>query len=168
MELAWQEALQNFVIAPGPAPAGAPAVGGVGGSLENPTPHSFQSGIGVISGWVCEAETVEVEFNDDPTQRVAAAYGTERRDTVGVCGDVDNGFGLLFNWNLLGAGRQTVRVYVDGAAWGVVPVQVSTLGEEFVRGAAGACVVADFPAPGEQVVVEWQETLQNFVVRAGE
>ena len=80
--------------------------------LENPRPGSRQSGIGLLSGWVCDAEVVELEING--TQRVAAAYGTDRADTAEtedgeeLCGDTDNGFGLLFNWNLLGDGVQTV------------------------------------------------------------
>ena len=37
--------------------------GPVVGFLENPAPQSFQSGIGVISGWVCEADEIIVEIN---------------------------------------------------------------------------------------------------------
>ena len=50
------------------------------GYLENPGADSFQSGIGVISGWVCEAETVEIEIETEQgeVQRQPAAYGTER------------------------------------------------------------------------------------------
>ena len=33
------------------------------GDLENPGAASFQSGLGLISGWVCEAEAVEIELN---------------------------------------------------------------------------------------------------------
>ena len=51
------------------------------GYLENPGPHSFQSGIGVISGWVCAAEEVEIVLNGEPQE---AAYGTERLDTEAV------------------------------------------------------------------------------------
>ena len=40
-----------------------------------------------------------IEINGQPYE---ATYGTERLDTVPVCGDTDNGFGLLFNWNNLG------------------------------------------------------------------
>ena len=32
-------------------------------SLENPAPGSIKSGVGVISGWVCEADELEVSFN---------------------------------------------------------------------------------------------------------
>ena len=49
------------------------------GYLENPGPDSFQSGIGVLSGWVCAADTVEIELNGAVQ---TAAYGTERVDTA--------------------------------------------------------------------------------------
>ena len=69
--------------------------------LENPSSASFQSGIGVISGWACNAQAIVIELNGRPMQ---AAYGTVRDDTLDVCGDTDNGFSLLWNWNNLGAG----------------------------------------------------------------
>ena len=43
-------------------------------------------------------------------------------------------------------------------------VRVTTLGEEFVRGAVGECVAADFPHPGVAVTLTWQESSQNFVI----
>ena len=96
-----------------------------------------------------------------------AAYGTERLDTEGVCGDTDNGFGLLFNWNRLGDGVHRVIARVDEVELGRATVTVTTLGQEFLRGAAGTCEVADFPGVGETVLLEWQQTSQNFVI-AGE
>ena len=80
------------------------------GVFESPMPNSFQSGLGVISGWVCAADTVEIEINGATH---IAAYGTDRADTEERCGDTDNGFGLLFNWNLLGDGEHTVRALAD-------------------------------------------------------
>ena len=35
----------------------------VTGFLENPGSNSFQSGISVISGWVCEADAVVIALN---------------------------------------------------------------------------------------------------------
>ena len=158
----------------------------VGGYLENPSPASFQSGLGLISGWVCDAEgvTIEIEKADGEVVEVAAAYGTERADTAGVCGDTANGFGVLVNWNLLDDGAHVVRVLVDGVALGVqvvpgvgvvpavvdgieigrAPVTVTTLGAEFVKGLQGSLLVADFPRAGEQVRLVWQESQQNFVL----
>ena len=126
-------------------------------------PNSFQSGIGVISGWVCTADTVEIELNGAVQ---AAAYGTERLDTQGACGDTDNGFGVLFNWNLLGDGEHEVVASADGTELSRTTVRVTTLGEEFVRDAVGECTVADFPHPGETVTLTWQESSQNFVITA--
>ena len=161
--LVWQQTSQNFVLADGLAPAGPHQTGQAGvGYLENPGLNAFQSGIGLISGWVCDAETVEVELGH--LGRQGAAYGTERLDTEAVCGDTDNGFGLLFNWNRLGDGEHEVIAYVDGVALGWTTVRVTTLGAEFVRGVEGECVVEDFPMLDETVTLRWQQNSQNFVM----
>ena len=162
--LRWQEAQQNFVIT-----AGGPARrGGTSGRpprvLESPPPGSFQSGIGIISGWVCDARRIEVTFDGGPP--VEAAYGTSRGDTQGACGDTNNGFGLPFNWNLLGDGTHTVRVLADGVEFARVTVTVTTLGAEFVQGARGEATVPAFPEVGTAVVLRWQEAQQNFVIAA--
>ena len=166
VRLVWQQASQNFVLAPleralppasPPSPAGGPT-----GVLENPRPASFQSGLGLVSGWVCEAEVVAVEINGGA--RIAAAYGTARADTAPVCGDADTGFGLLFNWNLLGDGTHTVVALADGEEFGRATFTVTTLGVEFLQGVRGETVVADFPAPGEAVRLIWQPATQNFVL----
>ena len=164
VRLAWQQNSQNFVIAEGSPPVGGNTgrTAAVEGVLENPGPNSFQSGVGVLSGWVCDADTVEIALGDFAPQ--LAAYGTERLDTAGVCGDTDNGFGLLFNWNRLGDGEHEVVAYVDEAELGRAVVRVTTLGAEFVRGVEGECVVEDFPLEGQTVLLEWQQNSQNFVI----
>ena len=160
--LAWQQTQQNFVIVDGAMPSGATRTGRAGvGYLENPGPNSFQSGIGVISGWVCEGEEVVIELNGAGQP---AAYGTERLDTLEACGDTANGFGLLFNWNLLGEGEHEVVAFVDGEELGRATVRVTTLGAEFVRDVEGECTVEDFPMLGETVTLEWQQNSQNFVI----
>ena len=136
----------------------------VQGYLENPGADSFQSGVGILSGWVCEAAVVEIELNGMPQE---AAYGTERLDTAGVCGDTDNGFGLLFNWNLLSDGEHEVVALVDGVELGRATVTVTTLGAEFLRDVTGTCEAEDFPAMGRTVTLEWQQTSQNFVIAGG-
>ena len=161
--LAWQQTQQNFVIAEGAAPAGTTNRAGTPGVgyLENPGPNSFQSGIGVLSGWACEGEEVVIELNGQPQP---AAYGTERLDTLAACGDTANGFGLLFNWNLLGEGEHEVVAFVDGEELGRATVRVTTLGVEFLRDVEGECTVEDFPMLGETVTLEWQQNSQNFVI----
>ena len=162
--LEWQQNSQNFVIAGGNPPAGATTgrTSGLTGFLENPGHNSFQSGVRVLSGWVCDADTVELAIGT--AGRQVAAYGTERLDTAGVCGDTDNGFGLLFNWNLLGEGEHAVVAFVDNIELGRATVQVTTLGQEFLRGAEGECMADDFPRLGQSVLLEWQQNSQNFVI----
>ena len=166
--LVWQQNSQNFVIAGGSPPAGATTgrTSGLTGFLENPGHNSFQSGVRVLSGWVCEGDTVELAIGT--AGRQVAAYGTERVDTLGVCGDTDNGFGLLFNWNLLEEGEHEVVAFVDGEELGRATVRVTTLGHEFLRGAEGECMVEDFPRLGQSVLLEWQQNSQNFVITAVE
>jgi len=165
--LEWQQSQQNFVLLDGEEPRGANRAGRAGvGYLENPGPNTFQSGISVISGWVCEGDAVEIQIGD--LGRQVAAYGTERLDTREVCGDTDNGFGLLFNWNLLGEGEHEVVAYVNSEELSRTTVRVTTLGEEFVRGVAGECVVEDFPDLDQTVTLEWQQNSQNFVIVAVE
>ena len=160
--LVWQQTKQNFVLAGGSRPSGENRAGVAGvGYLENPGANSFQSGVGVLSGWVCEADEVVIELNG---QAQPAAYGTERLDTATACGDTDNGFGLLFNWNLLGNGERTVVALVDGVELAQATVTVTTLGGEFLQDVAGECVVEDFPMTGETVTLKWQESQQNFVI----
>ena len=116
----------------------------------------------MLSGWVCDADTVELAIGTAGRQE--AAYGTERVDTLRACGDTDNGFGLLFNWNLLGDGEHEVVAFVDDVELGRATMRVTTLGAEFLRGAEGECVVEDFPGLGQSVLLEWQQNSQNFVI----
>ncbi len=129
------------------------------GVLENPRPGAFVSGISTISGWICSASRVDVQIDGSPLQ---AAYGTSRVDTIPVCGDENNGFGVLFNWNLLANGSHTVVALADGVEFARATFTVTTLGEEFLRGASGTYLLPDFA--GRNVTVQWQENLQNFVI----
>ena len=139
------------------------------GVLENPAAASAQSGIGIVSGWVCAADTVTVEVvpATGPPSRLAAASGTARADTAAVCGHSATGFGLLLNWNLLGDGPHRVRVLVDGVPLATAPVTVTTLGAEYRTGLSGTYALTDFPAPGETTPVVWSEPQQNFVLATG-
>lgn len=60
----------------------SPQLGWAQAVLENPQPASFQSGIGLISGWACEATSIEIQF--DRRLPVEAASGTDRGDTRGA------------------------------------------------------------------------------------
>ena len=132
------------------------------GSLENPGNRSFKSGIGVVSGWVCDATRVEVAIGNT---RIPVVYGTSRGDTASVCGDTNNGFVTLVNWNLLGEGVHTMRLLVDGVAIGLSEFKVTTFGQEFLKGVRRRrWGILDFPDTGSKAQIEWEESSQNFVV----
>ena len=64
----------------------------------------------------------------------------------------------------MGDGEHEVGAFVDDIELGRATGRVTTLGQEFLRGVEGECVVADFPSPGETVTLEWQQNSQNFVI----
>ena len=82
-------------------------------------PDGVRSGIGLISGWVCAANSVEIRISN-AQGRVAtlnAAYGTTRADTVGVrviIKRTTTGFGMTYNFNHLPEGTYTIGAYADG------------------------------------------------------
>ena len=126
-----------------------------------PAPNSFQSGVGLLSGWVCEAEAVTLEIAG---QEYPVPYGLSRADTHGSCGDTANGFGMVFNWNELGDGEYEVMARADGVIFDRATVRVTTLGTAFLRDVAGTCEVPDFPQVGTTVTLSWQQAQQNFVI----
>lgn len=164
--LVWTQALQQFVVTDVSLAAAAqgddfarPAATGV---IENPADGSVQSGIGIVSGWVCDAGTIEARIDGGAPQPVG--YGTGRGDTEEVCGDADNGFGLLVNWGLLGDGEHTVEVFADDESLGVSTFTVTTFGVSFLRDAEGSYTLDDFPEAGAEVDVDWDQGQQGFVV----
>ena len=167
--LEWEQSLQNFVIAGEERARGGVQLMPEAARLDVPAAGSFQSGISIISGWVCEADVVEIMFESHATGEslgpVEASYGTERGDTINACGDADNAFGVLFNWNLLGSGVHTVRALADDEefARSVVTVNMPST-EEYLEGVQRTHAIADFPAPGQTTTVEWQAGRQNFVI----
>lgn len=129
--------------------------------LENPSGGNSYSGIGVISGWKCEANgPLTIRFNDG--NPIPLAYLNERTDTASVCGDANNGFVAIWNWANLGEGTHTAVVYDNGVEFGRSTFEVVTFGEEFVRGASGECTVQNFPSTGETTLLEWNEATQSF------
>ena len=137
------------------------------GNLEVPANGSFQSGIGYISGWVCNGrvEIVLSDYNYNDVQRLnSVPRWVYRGDTEAACGDMDNGFITQWNWNLLGEGQHTARLVVDGQTIQSNTFTVTTLGEEFIRGLERDVEVTDFPSTGETTRLRWQEAIQGFVL----
>lgn len=131
------------------------------GSLENPAKGSTTSGIYMFSGWVCDAEVVEIVI--DGGSGTEAAYGTSRGDTEGICGDSDNGFGLLYNMALLGSGVHEASLFADGQLIATNTFTVTKLSTgEFLRDAEADVVVKNFPTPGKESRLTWIQSAQNF------
>ncbi|TVR59277.1 MAG: hypothetical protein EA420_16185 [Candidatus Competibacteraceae bacterium] len=167
----WSEPHQNFVLADASrntsSPASSSSTRSIAatslGQLESPRQDSFESGIGLIRGWLCEARTVEVQINNQPRRQVA--YGTVRGDTREACGgNANTGFGYTVNWSSLGDGDHTLRLFVDGEEFERVTFTVTTLGEDFLRGISGEYALRNFPQTGRDVRVRWSEPHQNFVI----
>ena len=161
--LRWAEPHQNFIITDASRTlSGAQPRASAVAALESPQQGSFESGIGLIRGWVCQANSVEIQI--DAAARRQVAYGTARGDTLAACGDTDNGFGFTFNWNLLGNGSHTLRAFADGIEFAHVSFTVTTLGVEYLQGASGEYLLSNFPQTGDSVTVRWAEAHQNFVI----
>ena len=152
------------------------------GNLGNPPDGGFRSGIGLISGWVCAADEVEVVISPDRPRAQSVtlnvAYGTSRPDTVGRCGhrSPNTGFGMTYNFNHLPEGEYTIQAFADDEEIGeprtfeVVHLTTFAVGDddrflrdENLRGTE--CRVDDFPVVGEKTFLEWEESIQNFVIK---
>ena len=135
--------------------------------LENPSDGASYSGIGVISGWKCEAEgSLTIVFNDDG-QHIPLLYGTERTDVRanGQCLDNNHdnvGFVAIWNWGNLGDGEHTAVAYDNGVEFVESTFTVTTLGTEFGVDLEGACTIANFPSPGETARFAWNEATQHL------
>lgn len=178
VRVTWSEPDQNFLITghasgggfaePGrgftdPPGSGifADAEARVGGAHhESPAQHSMQSGVGLIRGWACDAGQVTISI--DGGAPIPVAYGTSRADTRGVCGDDDNGYGMVIAWGLLGTGVHRLRTFVDGVAIADVEFEVLAIGNGFVTGLDGSYTLDGFPGAGQSVDVRWSEPDQNF------
>lgn len=135
-------------------------------ALENPAHNSFQSGIGLISGWSCIGPRVAVSIDD--REPVNVPYGSSRRDAAGECsGDENTGFGLLTNFNLLGSGIHTIQLWAAGWKRGTPHAFTVTVPNgEFIRGLSSSVIVPNFPVSGRNARLIWQESQQNFAIES--
>ena len=141
-----------------------PCLGHAAATLENPSQGSIKSGVGLISGWVCDADELEVSI--DGIGKLFVPYGSERADTYGVCGDSDNGFGLLINYNELGDGTHFIYLFADGQPVDSVDFTVQTPGTNVLRGVSGQGTIS--LSNGDVATVRWEESTQGFEIVAYE
>ncbi len=163
----------------------APVTVDATGNLGNPPNDGVRSGIGLISGWVCAANSVQIRISAPgfSTIRLNAAYGTSRPDVPenSNCDNADAGFGMTYNFNHLPEGTYTIGAYADGltrigsartfevvhlvdfATANLVPFDTSAT-DRFLRGLKGECRADDFPEMGDKTILEWEQSIQNFVI----
>ena len=135
------------------------------GRLENPSNGGDYAGIQLFSGWVCDADALEVLV--DGAQYLTVPYGGDRLDTQAVCGDRNNGFGLLFNMANLGSGEHTVTLFADGQKIDESTFNVTRLSTgEFAEGLTKCSVIGGFPTVDKEVVLTWSEASQNFQIQS--
>jgi hypothetical protein len=125
-------------------------------------PFSVQSGVSLVGGFHCTARRIQVGIDNYPL--LDAGTRTERNETLGVCGRVDTGFSLLFNFNTLKPGWHRLTLYADGALFEQTTFQVAHFGAEFLTGLQGKVILGNFPTPGSSVVLRWDEEKQNFSI----
>lgn len=133
-------------------------------TLGNPGNGGSYSGIGVISGWKCQAEgDLTIVFNDDGNH-IPLLYGSQRPDVLaaGACEHDRAGFVTIWNWGELGEGTHTAVAYDDGQAFASSLFTVATLGEAFVEGASGECTIPNFPSTGETATFAWNQNTQHL------
>ena len=140
-------------------------------ALENPSGGLFYSGVGVISGWKCEANgELTVRFNGG--EPIPLVYGSERPDVldVGACASADVGFVAIYNWARLDDGSHTAVAYDDGVEFARGTFQTTRLVEdkEFVPGLSGRFRARDFPDPGVNTLLRWNQNVQGFVIEGVE
>lgn len=131
-------------------------------NLERPVNGGSESGLGDVHGWKCTG--INLTYTIDTSAHFPLAYGIARNDTIGQCGDSNNGFVVQQNWNLIGTGTHTIRVFDNGVQFAQATFVVITLGAEFLEGANGQYVLPNFPFSGVDVTIRWQESSQNFVI----
>ena len=138
-------------------------------TLENPDNGASYSGIGVISGWKCEADgALTVSFFDADMMRVGnpvpLVYGSERPDVRNnsACASAAVGFVALWNWGNLSDGTYTAVAYDSDVEFARSTFQVATLGTEFLTGASTQVSVPDFPTPGETTTFQWNQATQHL------
>ena len=132
-------------------------------TLDVPSHGDRLSGIGVIHGWKCDPQNITVSVAGSAPIPALSPY--PRADTGGVCGNAGwNGFFTFVNWAIFGDGPHTIIAFDNDIPFASRTFTVTTLGEEFVTGVAKRATIADFPAPGESVELEWNQSTQHFEI----
>ena len=113
---------------------------------------SFLQSAGVRTGEV-RAKRLLFADNPVPVSIPHPAVGRmplgDRRNPVAPC---------------LGDGTHTAVVYDNGVEFARSTFKVATLGAEFVTGVSGYFRARDFPDPGVNTLLHWNQNVQGFVI----
>ena len=131
-----------------------------GARVEVPEPDQTMSGASFFSGWKCDQGALTGSVDGGP--RFPLAGLMQRDDTRKVCGDTNNGWIALFNFNRLSPGTHTFEAFDGATAFAAVTFEVVHFGEEFKRGVTGAGVAS--LSDGSTADLTWAQNLQAFVV----
>ena len=134
-------------------------------TLEIPGPGTTLSGIGVISGWKCQANgPLTVSF--DGGDALPLLYGSERPDVLdaGACASAEVGFVAIWNWSNLDDGEHTAVAYDNGVEFARSTFTVVRASEEesFLGDVTAECTVPDFPNAGTNARFEWSTGTQHL------
>lgn len=132
-------------------------------TLETPGNGDNLSGIGVIRGWKCEA-VGDITVVIDGGGPIPMAYGNDRLDTQGSCGDSRNGFVSIINWGEFSTGEHTAVAYDNGVEFARSTFTVVRASEEesYLQDVTAECAVPDFPDPGINASFEWNQGTQHL------
>ena len=137
-------------------------------TLENPQPGSYQSGVGLISGWACLPNNLSVRIDSGPL--IPVPGGGTRADTASTCGHAATGFGLLVNYNELKAGPHTIRLQSSDPSYigDTVSFNVTLPGDPipFLIGISKEVSIPGFPITSQSTTLIWQQSLQNFSIKS--
>lgn len=144
--------------------AATPVAGYSLGALENPAVGTTESGIGVISGWHCSAKKIDLLLDGEPIG--SAFVGSTRIDTTNICGGkFDTGFSFLINFNELTRGSHSIKALANGVTFAESNFNsTKSGGVGFLTGVKKQVTVSDFPSPGSNATLAWNQSKQSFVV----
>lgn len=152
---------------------------------ESPARGETVSGVGVIRGWACNADSSfpinSVSYSIDGGEfRSPLPHGSERSDTGHLCErgfnrgitPVFSGYGGVFYWGWYDEGPHTFTLYIDGEEVESFEFFVAAPepSEEFPElsgfrvGASGEYVIENFLGTEETVTIRWSEPDQNFII----
>lgn len=133
------------------------------GFAENPASGATESGVGIVSGFHCTASKVYIKI--DGREIGFAFVGTERQDTVALCGKATTGFSYLINYNSLEPGAHQIELIDQNGTFASNSFSTTRSGGvEFLKGLQQKITITRFPDKDSRIDAHWIESKQAFVV----